>query len=574
MRKPTHSYEVHDSKESYVAAFSDTKNGIDFALGLQRELLIADWPQTLMTHPLGMSDHDGAMSGLRVKIAITTGPAKRSRNKQTLRAEYFGDTVDTIPYFMVVAQPGQVVMSKETCMALRESNAVAPNHRGGWHGITSWPGDISDRYDIKRVATLKMERSGKKEEFEVLSALPVGMKGRDAHWTNEVNTTGLLQKELDTAHIKKIKFGDEETTSKKGNSRRETKLEREEFSQQILTPREMYKNNFTEAESIESTVKQQGLRLDEALEAADRARKLLDDDSDMLPFGICRQDHLDSANNKLQALQSSFDDQKASMEAMRLEIVSKTTEITNKQSEIAKLKSNNSEHINVIIKLRASLIEKQIQCTSNKDSEIKKNPNTEGKQQSNQVVKTMEVEHIKEVLPVIKSDTLIYLHQRVRKFYTLMQSYLFDQQFPFIDSWVEPSQKEIEEEQSELESILCKYSTPPSPEGDAEILAFKQRIRERRLQNFIDSTRKSSIENEEAELNALINSPLLYIESISALLSKLWVFIRGCLLSGVVAPPTDSSEINTPEDPPSQKIPKKRQSGPPSKLKIVPFAGM
>lgn len=101
---------------SFCVAFQDPVDAVEWCRDVQRELLCADWPIRLLSHP-GACEMPGAVSddvvfrGPRVRMGVHAGPVRTLRDPKTRRLEYIGSTVTTAQHIASIAHGGQILVS-------------------------------------------------------------------------------------------------------------------------------------------------------------------------------------------------------------------------------------------------------------------------------------------------------------------------------------------------------------------------------------------------------------------------------------------------------------------------------
>ncbi|KAJ9471554.1 hypothetical protein DIPPA_28390 [Diplonema papillatum] len=134
------------------------------------------------------------------------------------------------------------------------------------------------------------------------------------------------------------------------------------------------------------------------------------------------------------------------------------------------------------------------------------------------------------------STELLAAHRRVRIFSSLLQNYLFDPSFPFVDEWVVLSPRTAATTRERMANIL--RSTSKSPVLRKRLLNdAKSDVTRKKLESFIRCTRDDPVEVDEVALS-LGETPEAGVEritaSINGILGKLWICVQSCVSVGAV----------------------------------------
>ncbi|KAL0486290.1 adenylate cyclase [Acrasis kona] len=115
--KQYNGYEVKTQGDSFMVAFQNVKDALEWALDCQRSLVRADWPVNIVQAfdcRMEWDDCENVVfKGLRVRIGLHYGYAERVLDKVTKRYDYFGNTVNCAARVESQAKGGQVFVSQE-----------------------------------------------------------------------------------------------------------------------------------------------------------------------------------------------------------------------------------------------------------------------------------------------------------------------------------------------------------------------------------------------------------------------------------------------------------------------------
>jgi class 3 adenylate cyclase len=109
---------------SFCVAFQEPLDAVEWCCDVQRELLVARWPDRLLEHSgaceitATMSD-DVVFRGPRVRMGIHRGAVRISRDPITRRMEYAGSAVDTALRITAITHGGQILASEAVCGGIK-----------------------------------------------------------------------------------------------------------------------------------------------------------------------------------------------------------------------------------------------------------------------------------------------------------------------------------------------------------------------------------------------------------------------------------------------------------------------
>ena len=148
----------------------------------------------------------------------------------------------------------------------------------------------------------------------------------------------------------------------------------------------------------------------------------------------------------------------------------------------------------------------------------------------------------------LKCDSLLLrrAHEAVRKFSSLIQSYLFTNNFPFVDHWVDLSAEQKLDLMQARQEIQKQYDVkahrlPIGADAAGSRLAEELALaleelatteRKLKVDRFVETTRSHCIENPEDEYTASLSAPESIVLSVTGILGKLWVCIQAWFASG------------------------------------------
>ena len=146
-------YEVKTIGDSFMVAFSTTREGVEFGLKVQESLNAAEWPELLLEEVPMCAPKGGIWGGVVVRIGVNSGPVVQEENTLTRRMDYFGHTVNVAARLEGQCKPGAVAMREElwkwcsTCEAV-SSRPQLVELKGVTEGVQIchvWPTSLKQR---------------------------------------------------------------------------------------------------------------------------------------------------------------------------------------------------------------------------------------------------------------------------------------------------------------------------------------------------------------------------------------------------------------------------------------------
>ena len=115
----TRGYEVKTIGDSFMVAFEEPSNSLEFALLVQSELFESTWPDELSQLPVCKRQLPD-WNGIRVRIGVHYGPVTIDANDVTGRVDYLGNTVNTAARLEGICLPGAVAASHQVTSVARD----------------------------------------------------------------------------------------------------------------------------------------------------------------------------------------------------------------------------------------------------------------------------------------------------------------------------------------------------------------------------------------------------------------------------------------------------------------------
>ena len=112
-------YEVKTIGDSFMVAFDNPSNGLEFGVMVQLRLFEATWPSPLSLFTPTFKAA-GVWNGVRVRIGIHHGFVNAEPNMTPGRVDYLGPTVNTAARLEGMADPGGIAISKTTLALAKE----------------------------------------------------------------------------------------------------------------------------------------------------------------------------------------------------------------------------------------------------------------------------------------------------------------------------------------------------------------------------------------------------------------------------------------------------------------------
>ena len=147
-----HGYEVKSIGDSFMVAFATTADGVGFGLKVHELLQTADWPESLLEHPI--CNRCTLWGGLTVRIGVNSGKVELEESPLTGRTDYFGHVVNVASRLESSCRPGAVAVPallwKVHCASHAADIDEAEDVRlPGVSGLTSvsclWPPKLAGR---------------------------------------------------------------------------------------------------------------------------------------------------------------------------------------------------------------------------------------------------------------------------------------------------------------------------------------------------------------------------------------------------------------------------------------------
>eukprot|EP01059_Diplonema_ambulator_P004240 TRINITY_DN13932_c0_g2_i1.p1 TRINITY_DN13932_c0_g2~~TRINITY_DN13932_c0_g2_i1.p1 ORF type:complete len:991 (+),score=167.23 TRINITY_DN13932_c0_g2_i1:70-3042(+) len=120
-------YEVKTIGDAFMIAFPTYELALSFCFEMQMALLVEDWPEDLLkidicSEVTAKEHHNDLWRGLRVRMAVASGPVSFETNPLTHRTEYVGKTVCKSARIEGLACGGMILTLAENIEALKETN--------------------------------------------------------------------------------------------------------------------------------------------------------------------------------------------------------------------------------------------------------------------------------------------------------------------------------------------------------------------------------------------------------------------------------------------------------------------
>eukprot|EP01062_Namystynia_karyoxenos_P012601 TRINITY_DN14545_c0_g2_i3.p1 TRINITY_DN14545_c0_g2~~TRINITY_DN14545_c0_g2_i3.p1 ORF type:complete len:1795 (+),score=454.74 TRINITY_DN14545_c0_g2_i3:91-5475(+) len=200
-------YEVERSPEDCTAvfAFRQARDALAFAIDLQVRLLNAPWPKALLACS-GARKEGHLFCGLRLRTSLESGACMKQRNIALRRSAYVGPLADWVPGLLSVAQPGQIVVGQTAYDHLRDLRDLIPEGGSRWIGTVT--GSVKGAGDtevlVTRIAALRNRLEAHHPSREIYAAIPRGLEGRAELWalwspSGRLPTAAQMQQQLDGA---------------------------------------------------------------------------------------------------------------------------------------------------------------------------------------------------------------------------------------------------------------------------------------------------------------------------------------------------------------------------------------
>jgi class 3 adenylate cyclase/tRNA A-37 threonylcarbamoyl transferase component Bud32 len=169
---------------SFCMAFSTVVDALSWCSDVQRKLIHADWPEELLAQDdvaeeIGGVDDRIIFRGLRVRMGVHVGVPKLRRDPMSQRVEYLGPPVMAAARVTVLAQGGQVLLTRAAFDRLRNTDLVKERRRFARLGATEL-GDEPGKTEIfeMRVRGLESRYYG---DFGAAAHADGGSSGDDSN---------------------------------------------------------------------------------------------------------------------------------------------------------------------------------------------------------------------------------------------------------------------------------------------------------------------------------------------------------------------------------------------------------
>ncbi len=104
-------YEVKTEGDAFMVAFESPRDAMRWCLASQEALHDLKWPEGLLSEPEAAPSADGFFQGLRVRMGVHAGMARREVDPTTGREDFFGPMVNRAARVSAAAHGGQVIVS-------------------------------------------------------------------------------------------------------------------------------------------------------------------------------------------------------------------------------------------------------------------------------------------------------------------------------------------------------------------------------------------------------------------------------------------------------------------------------
>jgi len=108
-------YEFSHEGDSFSVAFHNSLDALKFATICQTDLMQVEWPAQLYEHPDGSKEGE-LYNGLRVRMMVGVGNAKKTLNKETNLLDYDGEVVTACTAVLNAINDGGVVVASTECL--------------------------------------------------------------------------------------------------------------------------------------------------------------------------------------------------------------------------------------------------------------------------------------------------------------------------------------------------------------------------------------------------------------------------------------------------------------------------
>ena len=176
-------YEVKTIGDAFMVAFLEATDAVHFATRVQCDLLTAEWPDTLLEHPMCERKYDPLTcellwSGIKVRIGVHCGPVDPQINPLTNRLDFFGNTVNK------AARVEAQALGGGTCMTPEVWNLVSGEERDlSLSTVTRFSLPDFEAYSLKAMTVIRrkdVKMKGIPNATDLLIVFPEGLGGRAA----------------------------------------------------------------------------------------------------------------------------------------------------------------------------------------------------------------------------------------------------------------------------------------------------------------------------------------------------------------------------------------------------------
>lgn len=111
-------FEITTEGDAFQVAFHDSIDAIRFALAVQEDLYNCPWGDDILALSDACKDLHGGFCGLRVRMAIHSGPVLTRKNAVSGRQEYYGNTMHITKSLEDMAHGGQILVTEHVWNAV------------------------------------------------------------------------------------------------------------------------------------------------------------------------------------------------------------------------------------------------------------------------------------------------------------------------------------------------------------------------------------------------------------------------------------------------------------------------
>lgn len=195
-------FEVKQNGDGFLLAFPSAVSAVQCCLDVQERLLDKDWPREILKLAPGQetTDSEGNLlfRGFKLRISGHWGEPVRQWNEVIQRVDYLGPVVNRAARFLQVTQGGQIVVSEEFLLRLREEMMHASstgtgtgqkrqNQKGQYSDVDFRPADLktpepatNQAFQVGKLGVYKFP--GLDHPECVYYIVPSSLEGRVDHW--------------------------------------------------------------------------------------------------------------------------------------------------------------------------------------------------------------------------------------------------------------------------------------------------------------------------------------------------------------------------------------------------------